>query len=185
MSGYLDTWSGFAPKDTSTTRGKNTQIAPTGHQSRHTHRIISRSVHEAKSSGLNRFGILVNGLQWRLPRLCNGSKTFFINGRQASFLVAMRWVVINGRSEFRCIVLPPMNHVDQTFAHFGRRGTLSQQVLGTVYLAGFCQNGRTTLLNQTIRSHPQGRIGRDATMAIGTSAVHGQGQITDGTRRPS
>ena len=73
--------------------------------------------------------------------------------------------------------MPPLNSFQQLAADLFRNGATSQQMLGAEDLRCFGQDGGSALGYDMITGESDGRIGRDARVAIGTAAFGGHDQL--------
>ena len=74
-------------------------------------------------------------------------------------------------------MFPPLDPLDQLFAHLCADRAAGQQMFGTVYLGRLRQNRRAPHAHQKITGHTQSRIGGDPGIAIGTAALQADGQL--------
>ena len=84
----------------------------------HAHGIVAGRVHHDEALGLDRLRVVNHVHHRRAAALGDGAERFFVDRRQAAFLVAGRWIVVDLGAEDAGVPLPPLDALDQFLADF-------------------------------------------------------------------
>ena len=123
-------------------------------------------------------------VQRRAAGLGDRTKRLLEDGRQPAQLVARRRVVVDRGAEERCVVLPPVDAVDQILGYLRVPGPPRQQVLAAVDLSRLSQHDRTALADDFIGGPAQAGVRGHARPAIRPAALQCNDQLRRRNRLP-
>ena len=110
-----------------------------GHEAGDARRIEAGRVHEDEALCRHGLGVFIDLGHGGGAGFGDGAERFFVDRRQAAFLVAERGIVVDLDAEQAGVPQPPLDALDELLGDGGARGPPREQVLGAIDFGGFGQ----------------------------------------------
>ena len=184
VAGDFDRGNRFTSVTTATTSCEQHQIGAAGDLAGDAGRVEPWTVHHAEPRGVDRLGIVIDGLERRAATFGDRTERLFGDRRQAAGFVADRRIVVDRAAVHGDVLLPPADPLEQAIGDRHIAASIDQQMLGAVEFGCLGEHGTSSAGDDPIGDHPDGRIGGDPRIAVGTATFEGQGQMRRIDGRP-